>query len=426
MEYHLHYIWLNRLFSSLIGVGIISNADIEVLDPGIVNDDSGADFFNAKVRINGMLWVGNIEIHTNSNQWYTHKHDKDESHKNTILHIVEKFDGKDAVCLETKIPTAIMSYDKELIETHRFLGYRRNHLCCKELLPLLHSHDIRYWMDINSNKRNEYKSFQISELMSELSLDWDEIFYRLMMRYFGFNLNNDSMLEIAETLPYKILLKHRDNKMQMEALLLGQANLLCYDRNIKDEYITALEKEYYFLSRMYNLHPINKYPIKFLRTRPQGFPTRRLAQIASIINKTDSISSDVLKTFDLNKIKELFISDVSEYWKTNYSFKSQTSRKKDIGRLSESSINSIIINVVIPFKYVYHYNQNDIDNAEKTLNLLTKLPFESNKITRLFNMNLENKTAKESQSLIHIYKNYCTKKDCISCHWGKCLASNKL
>lgn len=426
MEYHLHYIWLNRLFDSLEGVGSIENAEIEVIDVGVINNDSGADFFNAKIKINGILWVGNVEIHTNSKEWYMHRHDKDKSHLNTILHIVEKFEGEETRCMDANIPTAIIKYNREKNIQLECFSSIRDHIYCKELLPTLPREDITYWKDIAFGKKIKDKTNQIDKLLSTLSYDWDEAFYRLLMRYFGFNLNNDSMLEIAESLPYKILLKHRDNITQIEALLFGQANLLWDNTNIKNEYLTTLQKEYYFLSRMYDLKPINKYPLKFLRTRPQGFPTRRLAQIASIIHKTDTISTEIINIFDLKRMKKLFISDVSDFWKNNYSFKSIAKSTIRSGSLASVSIDSLIINVVIPYKYVYHIANNEESDAVRTLRLLDLLPYEDNKITRLFDIKSGNKTAKDSQSLIYIYKNYCIRKKCILCHWGRALTSNKL
>ena len=36
---------------------------IAVIDPGIQNTDAGPDFFNAKVKIDGTVWAGSVDIH---------------------------------------------------------------------------------------------------------------------------------------------------------------------------------------------------------------------------------------------------------------------------------------------------------------------------------------------------------------------------
>ena len=61
---------------------------VEVIDPGLHNRNAGPDFFNAKVKINGTLWVGNVEIHDKSSDWYVHGHDRDAHYNNVVLHVV--------------------------------------------------------------------------------------------------------------------------------------------------------------------------------------------------------------------------------------------------------------------------------------------------------------------------------------------------
>ena len=91
MEILLHYVWKHKLFP----LGPLTTTDgqeVDVIDPGLHNRHQGPDFFNAKVKIGGTLWVGNVEIHDAASDWYRHHHDTDEAYDNVVLHVVERSD----------------------------------------------------------------------------------------------------------------------------------------------------------------------------------------------------------------------------------------------------------------------------------------------------------------------------------------------
>ena len=72
-EAYLHYIWKTKsiLFKRQ---KLINQEQFELIDPGFYNTESGPDFFNGSVKIDGVIWRGNIEIHINSSDWYAHNH----------------------------------------------------------------------------------------------------------------------------------------------------------------------------------------------------------------------------------------------------------------------------------------------------------------------------------------------------------------
>ena len=69
MEQLLHYCWKHKMWPAT-GMTTTDGRPVEVLDPGLHNRNAGPDFFNAKVKIGGTLWVGNVEIHDRSSHWY--------------------------------------------------------------------------------------------------------------------------------------------------------------------------------------------------------------------------------------------------------------------------------------------------------------------------------------------------------------------
>lgn len=59
MEQLLHYAWKHKMFP-LNPLYTTDGQLVEIIDPGLPNPNSGPDFFNAKIKLNGILWVGNI------------------------------------------------------------------------------------------------------------------------------------------------------------------------------------------------------------------------------------------------------------------------------------------------------------------------------------------------------------------------------
>ena len=98
MEQLLHYVWKHKIFP-LMPLQTTSGQPVEVIDPGLPNTDAGPDFFNAKLKINGTLWVGNVELHTQASDWFRHGHNRDTVYDNVILHVVGESDT---------MPTAVL------------------------------------------------------------------------------------------------------------------------------------------------------------------------------------------------------------------------------------------------------------------------------------------------------------------------------
>lgn len=91
MEVLLHYVWKHKILPLKELKSTLGN-NIEIIDPGLQNRNAGPDFFNAKVKINGTLWVGNVEIHQNTSDWFKHGHDRNPAFDSVILHVAENVD----------------------------------------------------------------------------------------------------------------------------------------------------------------------------------------------------------------------------------------------------------------------------------------------------------------------------------------------
>lgn len=87
MERLLHYVWKYKLYTATPLI-TTEGRPVQVIDPGMQNTDAGPDFFNAKIKIDGTLWVGSVEIHDKSSDWLLHHHDTDKAYDCVILHII--------------------------------------------------------------------------------------------------------------------------------------------------------------------------------------------------------------------------------------------------------------------------------------------------------------------------------------------------
>ena len=88
--------------------------EVEVLDYGVRNFDSGADYRDTKVKINGVVYTGDIEIHRSLKDWSQHKHKRDGKYNKVILQVVfwdsdyEK-DSIPSVKGPRQVPTIVLS-----------------------------------------------------------------------------------------------------------------------------------------------------------------------------------------------------------------------------------------------------------------------------------------------------------------------------
>ena len=104
----LHFIWQYRHFS-LTPLFIVNNSEIQVLKVGQLNTNSGPDFINSKISLNGLVWVGSTEIHLKSSDWNKHKHHLDKAYNSVVLHVVWENDIVIYNQLGDEIPTLILA-----------------------------------------------------------------------------------------------------------------------------------------------------------------------------------------------------------------------------------------------------------------------------------------------------------------------------
>ena len=416
-EDFLHYIWKFKLFNAS-NLFTQDGKEIEVINFGQHNTDAGPDFFNGKVKIDHTIWAGNIELHINSSDWIKHNHQNDKAYDNVILHVVYNNDKQILDKDGNTIPTLELKglIDQNLIKNHNTLvGQSGSEIPCGEQIKTVDEFTIQTWINRLAIERLERKSEEIRTTLHQNKNNWEETFYQYLFKYFGLKVNALPFELLAKNTPLKTIEKHH-NLASIEALLFGQAGYL--DANVEDEYFQNLKKEYQFLKSKFNLKPLEICVWKFLRLRPSNFPTLRIAQISNLLHKETRLFSKIIESKSIKEIQEIFKVEASTYWNTHYQFGKlvEADKTKKIGI---STINSIIINVIVPFTFVYGKENKKEELVEQALKLLESIKAENNSIIKKWNnLGVKTSNAMQTQSLLELKNNYCSQKKCLNCSIG--------
>ena len=399
-EIVLHYIWEHCLWAGFEQY-TTDGKKVEILSVGEHNRDAGPDYSHARIRIDGHEWVGNIEIHVCASDWTKHHHHLDKAYENIILHVVRTADKPIYNSKGELVPQCELNYpsDKDylsaLFESAQRMDSAIARIGCAEQLL----HDPRLltegWRKTLLCKRLECKRASITRLLEITKGSWEHALYISLARNFGFHTNSVPFEELAINTPLSYLQKHRNSLFQLTALLLGQAGLVQEPE---------LQKEYDFLRVKFGLTPLEGSIWKHARLRPQNSPELRIRQFAQLMHQSENLLSKILDTDDLKELEVLFA----------------------VPQMGKSSVDILLINTVIPYKYAYALHQNNPVKAEQALRLMEKIPAENNTIVRQWRvLGQEVKNAADTQALLHLYQNYCQHHECINCEVGYKIFENR-
>ncbi|MBP3642023.1 DUF2851 family protein [Parabacteroides johnsonii] len=414
MERLLHYVWKYKLYTATPLI-TTEGRPVQVIDPGMQNTDAGPDFFNAKIKIDGTLWVGSVEIHDKSSDWLLHHHDTDKAYDCVILHIIGFHDFQPVRTNGNPIPQMLLTVPENILRSIDWLLYREAALPCLDHITGIAPLHIACWMEALLSERLERKTHDIFLLLDAYQTDWNEVFYITLTRNFGFGVNNDAFERLAKSLPLRCIQKQRSSHSQIEAMLFGQAGML--EEENDDHYYRLLQREYDFLRHKFSLSPMEDFVFKNLRTRPVNFPYLKVAQLAALWVRYDTLFSAILEARSTGEIKKYFRIPPSGYWETHYHFRYASPRKeKTIG---ENALNILLINTVVPMLFAYGLHNKRPEYCERATRLLESIPPEKNTIvTTFYNAGITVRHAGDSQALIQLKREYCEKKKCLYCRIG--------
>jgi len=417
-ESMLQYIWKYRLFKHT-EIYTLSGKSLRIEKVGAHNFNEGPDFENALVTIDGVDWVGNIEVHISSTEWNNHKHQFNPNYNNVILHVVYRYDSEikreDGTIPETLELMPLI--DQDVLDKYLLMENSMHWIPCEKLINTVDSFYINQWLQRVVVERLASKSTFIYSLLNEYRGNWEEIAYIVLARNFGFNINSEAFEQLARSLPYSLIQKYKHDPLVIEALLFGQAGML-ENNEFHEDYPLRLQKEYKYLRKVYSLKPIEKTNWKFLRMRPLNFPTLRIAQFASICFEINHLFAEIieLENLDLWKFKFNALT-VNEYWATHYHFKKVSGNHNT--RLGERAIELILINTIVVLLFSYGKYIGNEDFIDRSIAFLERIKPENNRIIQRYKeLGVEVKTAADTQALKQLKTIYCDKKRCLHCEIG--------
>lgn len=418
-EDFLHYVWQHKKLN-LKSLKTTSREPVTLKAVGLPNVNSGPDFFNAQLSIGTQLWAGNVEIHVKSSDWYVHHHETDASYDNVILHVVWEHDMEIYRKDNTPIPTLeLKTYVRP--QTYKnynaLLNQKQSWIPCQTTIKDVDGFTVKHWLERLYLERLEGKYQAIETQLLESKHNWEAVLFWQLAKNFGLKVNGEAFLSIAKSIEFSVIRKSQFDVLQLEALCFGQAGFL--ETEAQDPYVFELKSTYDFLKNKFSLSRAGVIPVQFFRLRPPNFPTLRLAQLAALYSRSLNLFSTLIETQSLDQIHTLFEGATSKFWETHYTF--EKTSKSTPKKLTKAFINLLVINTIVPIKFAYnkfnrHSSQDDI------LEIMREIPMERNSIVNKFHSLYSfGKTALDSQALIQLKQQYCSKNKCLQCAIGSAL-----
>ena len=407
------HIWKFRLFTQT-GLTTLDGLPIQILQPGVHNTNAGPDFMAAQIKIGDTLWAGNVELHLKTSDWYRHGHQHNQQYNNVVLHVVfehdvqeQTTDGIPCIELQQHIPKMVLDRFARLRESAAFIP------CGKS------AGNVPYmvwekWKERLLAERLERRANRFQSWLLCNRYNWEEVCYWAVAESFGLPVNGEAFLQLVQSLPYTLVLRHQHSIFHLEALLFGQAGML--EQVFKEEYPIRLQQEYNYMRHKYQLQPLAGHLWKWLRMRPSSFPTIRIASLAGLLHKGSHLFSRILETADVAGFEQLIAIEPSLYWQEHYRFDVPIGKARFPG---QKAVHGILINSVLPLLYMYGREKMQYRYQERAVDLIQLIPAEGNHVISGWEeLNVAAKSAQDSQALLELKNNYCNEKRCLECAVG--------
>lgn len=399
----------------------------EVVQPGVLNHSSGPDFSFARMRVDGKVWAGDVEMHRRASDWFRHGHDGDSGYDAVILHVVCEDDGM--VCKKNgEHPAQVVMRVPEVFGQvlEALCAEGEPYLQCglaKGFLGGLQGVLRDSWIEALLTMRYSRRAEGVKALLDRLHGNWRQTAFAVLARSLGFGVNGEAMEALAASVPLSVLERHSGNLFQLEALLMGRAGLLPEKGDeAPDDYCRRLVAEYGFLGRKYGLEPLCELGWKLRRVRPANMPQRRVALLAAFCAGGFTLLDDLLGCDGgVKGVMGLLGRGVSDYWQGHYGFGRVTGGAKGAlsGGLTGSSRELVCINGVVTLLYAYGLYEKREELCAMAEELLGELKAEATADTRMWReQGFEVRCAADSQALHFLYGEYCSANRCAECRWG--------
>ena len=438
-ENFISRIWENPSYYT--NLTTLNGEEVEILSYGKKNSGSGADYTGAKIKISGVLYTGDIEIHRSEKDWHLHHHKSDGKYNKVILQVVLWSSDENVKSAESKfprkIPTVILSNFlnqsihsiwKEIINNPS-PAFR---LPCIDRNSEVSREEKKIYLDKLGVKRLKYRASRIEQACFAADVNyknktnWENALFTYIAEALGFSKNKEPFLRLAEKLNPGTLKSLNLNLSQLEALFFGTAGFL-KELNAQDEYSLDLLSEWENLRNKTATGVMDKSEWNFFPLRPPNFPTLRIAYLAGICIEIlyNDFFRRIILCFENSKstkddLAKLFFGvTVSDYWLSHYNFGKK--KKSSYGIIGLSRLANIIDNALLPLILLYarRFEKKELINKISDYYLVSKDNSE-NEITKVMSKQLGYKlrTVSEHQGSIQLHNFFCINGKCDDCYIG--------
>ncbi|WP_445752876.1 DUF2851 family protein, partial [Polaribacter sp.] len=210
-EEFLYYVWQYQLFYKKT-LKTVHNEEINILKVGVQNKNAGPDFLNAHIKIGDETWVGNLEMHVKSSDWYVHNHENDSNYDAVILHVVWEHDVE--VFAKNNQPIFTLEL-KNYIDNDLIIKYNsivndsKRWIPCEQQIHQIDSFLLNNWLERLYFERLENKSEFIKELLQKTHFDFEAVLFMLLAKNFGLKINGEAFFKLATSFDFSIVQKVR-------------------------------------------------------------------------------------------------------------------------------------------------------------------------------------------------------------------------
>lgn len=407
------YVWKHRLCGRHFHT--VDGEDLEVLHPGVSNGNAGPDFLNARLRIEGTLWAGNVELHWKASDWERHHHSSDPRYNNVILHVVMESDREIVTQAGRKLSTLALSpyLNNDFFARYESLMQSNSHIPCYPQLPALHWPPLLPWLGRLALERLERKAREMLSRINGHPGQWNALLLEYLFRAFGLPVNTEPFVRLCRKYQQVEVNTLQDARLT-EALLLHLSGLL--DEAPEDDYVRYCRSEGSRLAQ--GILPLQAADWSLLRMRPHSFPPVRIAMLAQLLAGEAVPLEERIKGLDTRKAIALFDVQASSYWDEHF-LPGRVSNRSYPKKLGAQFRTALAANWLAPVLTAIGIAEEDHRWVRTAFSIMEALPPEDNQVTRQWSaLKLEKISGTESQGLIELYQSYCSRKKCLECRIG--------
>lgn len=394
--------------------------EIEVVQFGTWNRESGPDFTDAAIRVDdGDVIRGSIEFDLTDRSWESHRHATNPAFDDAVLHVFVH--GNDQTfftrttshrnVLQVRVDLAALP---ETFAANVPLARPGR---CQAPFRGLADERVNSVLTAASKFRLQRKAARLRAIIDAHGTD--EALYQELAAALGYKSNKLPFTLIAQRVPLASLRSQRDDS---EPLLFGiagflaQPDLTIYENETRN-YVRALWDRWW--PRRDEMERLVLQPAlwRYTGARPLNHPQRRLGALATIVREWNGLASALASSDAADSTAKFLVRLRHEFWDRQYTLTSDPAPKQ-MALIGKSRVAEILANVVFPFL--------EAGGAERWTDY-EKLPAQlSNRrletaVTRLFGDNPRRarfvKTIAQQQGLLQIYEDFCLQdnSDCAQC-----------